>query len=203
MVWDPQTGRQRPGRQYRGERLAQPYMDLDAEVRQLDQETRQVHTLLRDDGVMSEAAYQELVGRGLVTAFERTNFVAMAQTIAPPVVLVSYTVPGEFLFRLDKIGFAFQDPIFFQLNTQTYLPWQVEVNASPIPGLGENNSTSYRVSPGDIFRPFEMEPVWVHSNQTVRVVMRTLAAVTVQVNVAARISGGQIRKTSLRLGRVV
>ena len=203
MVLKPRKGRVDPIRRFTPEGEPLPWVPLDEEARQLNRDARHVGQLLRDDDVLSEAAYQELAGRGITTAFERTNFVAMAQAIAPPVVLVQYTVPGEFLFRLDRVGFMFSDPFFFQLDTQTYLPWQVEINGAPIPGLGENNSTAYRVSPGDIFRPFTFEPVWIHGNETCRVVLRTLAAVNIPVNVAARISGAQVRKSSLRLGRGV
>lgn len=203
MVFKPRRGRVDPSRVFTPDTLPQPWVPLAEEAAALDRESRQVQGLLVDDATQSEAAYQELVGRGVTTAFERTNFVAMAQAIAPPVVLVTYTVPGEYLFRLERVGFAFSDPFFFQLDTQTYLPWQVEVNNQPIPGLGENNSTAYRVSPGDMFRPFDMQPVWIHGNQTVRIVLRTLAAVTIQVNVVARLSGAQMRKSSLRLGRGV
>lgn len=203
MVWKPRKGRVDPSRRFTPDDVPLPWEPLEEGERRIAQETTQVRQLLREDDVQSEAAYQELVGRGVTTAFERTNWVAMAQAINPPVVLVSYTVPGEFLFRLERIGFMFSDPIFFQLNSQLYLPWNVEVNGNQIPGLGENNSTPYRVSIGDVFRPFTFEPIWIHGNETVRVVLRTLAAVTIQVNVAARISGSQIRKTSLRLGRGV
>lgn len=162
-----------------------------------------VNQLLDTDRIHTEAAFQDLLSRGLVTAVERTNYVQMAQAISPPVTVCSFTVPGEMLFRFDHCGFAFSDPIAAQLNSQTYLPWQVEIEGVPIPGFGENNSLAYRVPIGTNFEPWHFEPVWCHANHTIAIVLRTLAAVTIQVNVVGRIGGGLIKKSGLRLGREV
>lgn len=198
-----QSGRVDPARAEPLNAADQPHFELMDPTVNVARMQRQVEQEQATDRMLSEAAYQDLVARGLVTAFERTNFFQMAQALTPPLTIVSFTCPGDAIFRLRAVGFSFSDPIMHQLDSKTYLPWVVEVEGNPIPGFGETNSTTYRISPGDIFAPWQTAPVWIHANQTVAVVLRTLAAVTIQVNVQARISGELLKKSSLRLGREV
>lgn len=196
-------GRVDPARVHPAEVGTHPAQSVAAELAQQVAGGGEVYSELNKDKVLSEAAFQDVLSRGLVTAVERTNYIQMVQTITPPVTVVSFTVPGEMLFRFNRCGFAFSDPIAAQLNSQTYLQWNVEVENVPVPGFGENNALAYRIPIGTNLEPWEFEPVWCHANQTVALVLRPLASMTIQVNVVGRIGGGLLKKSSLRLGRPV
>lgn len=204
MVWRARRGAVDPARQLYGqERTAQPFMSAEESDRAYYERQAAVTGLTNQDQAESQAAYDNLVGRGIITAVERMGRVQSLASVAPPVTVVSYTVPENMLFRWCRLGFAYSDPMFHQLLLQTYLPWCCEVNQQPVPGLGEANTLAYAVGPGTVHNPMVFDPIWLQGGDVLAVVVRTLPSVTIELNVIARIGGWLHDRTGLRLGERV
>lgn len=157
---------------------------------------------LRDE-YDSQAAYDELVGRGSIVAVHRVGRVNALAQATPPVVIVRYDVPENYLFKFDKFGFQFSNPVLHQLDPVTYLPMLVRIDAQPVGGLAERDTISYYVCPGSIYRPVEFGPIWCIGGAAITVEVNTLAAVTIYCCAMALIGGELVQRSGLKLGRAV
>ena len=196
------VGRLDPARNVLGEDVpAQPFRTTAELAIYRSSKNQAVEVVHRQDEIDSQAAYDDLIGRGNIVALHRVGRINQLAQATPPVVIVTYTVPENYLFRFCKFGFQFGDPFISQLDPQLYVPMLVRVDQQPVLGLAENQTAPYRSVPGTIWNPIEFGPVWCIGGATITVEVNTFAAVSIQLTAMALIGGELVQRTSLKLGR--
>ena len=149
----------------------------------------------------SKVAYDDLIKRAPDTCVNLQGRAYGIGAITPPVVVVTYTVPEAYIFRLLSVGFMFNDPLFQNLDPALRLPWRIEVNDIAAPVVGETGG-AFAIAPGTVFDPFILNKFWVQGGQTVRVVVRPFT-ITIHVNAVCRIQGELYKAVGLKLGERV
>lgn len=161
----------------------------------------QAQFIEKQQRVEDEVAIEDLMRRGADTSMVQTGTAIQVNAATPPVTIVTYRVPDVYVLRLLEVGVTFNDPAFMAYQPALRLPWRLEINDVAAPNFGEGGGPM-SIVPGDFFRPTDLHEFWVQGGLRVAVVIRPFTT-TIEVNVAARLSGELYKKAGLKLGRRV